>query len=176
VAGLFRPARILLRPEAVGAPLAEVRAGVGHVLGHYRARDQLGWALVWAALGVGGAVFVVGLCGPVGRLLAVGPSPAGERMTVSDPRALPVLWALAAAWIGLAHPLAFAWNRAINVRADQFSLEHAREPDGLAMKLIRENGLQPVDPTLIERLIVCSHPPLKERIDQAMRWKAAHTR
>jgi hypothetical protein len=44
------------------------------------------------------------------------------------------------------------------------------------MKLIRENGLQPADPTLIERLIVCSHPPLKARIDQAMRWKADHTR
>ena len=171
--GLFRPARILLRPEAVGAPLAEVRAGVGHVLGHYRARDEFGWALVLAALGVGGVAVVLGLYGPVTTALASGPSPARGRIAVSDPRALPVLWALAAAWMALAQPLAFAWDQAINLRADRFSLEHAREPDGLAMKLVRENGLQPADPPLIERLIVCSHPPLKDRLDQAMRWKAA---
>jgi STE24 endopeptidase len=175
VAGLFRPARILLKPEAAGAQLAEVRAGVGHVLGHYRAGDGFGWALALAALGVGGAVFVIGLYGPASRVIAAQkPSPFRGRIAPSDLRALPVLWALAAAWIGLAQPLAFAWDRAINVRADRFSLEHAREPDGLAMKLIRENGLQPVDPPLIERLIVCSHPPLKDRLDQAMRWKTAH--
>ena len=174
VTGLFRPARILLRPEAVGAPLAEVRAGVGHVLGHYRARDGFGWALWLAALRAGGVVFVIGLYGPVA--LALCPSPGRGRISLSDPRALPVLWALAAAWMALAQPLAFAWDQAINLRADRFSLEHAREPDGLAMKLVRENGLQPVDPPLIERLITCSHPPLKDRVDQAMRWKTDQAR
>jgi STE24 endopeptidase len=198
VTGLFRPARILLRPEAVGAPLAEVRAGVGHVLGHYRARDGFGWALALAALHAGGVVFVIGLFGPIAKALALPPlggdsrrsrqrgaphgglspaySPQRGEIAVSDPRALPVLWALAAAWMALAQPLEFAWDQAINLRADRFSLEHAREPDGLAMKLVRENGLQPVDPPLIERLITCSHPPLKDRLDQAMRWKAAHPR
>ena len=175
VAGLFRPARILLTPEAAGAPLAEVRAGVGHVLGHYRARDGLGWALLLAALGAGGAAGVIGLYGPVATAVW-GPSPSRGRIAVSDPRALPLLWALAAAWIGLAQPVAFAWDRAVNLRADRFSLEHAREPDGLAVSLVRQNGLQPVDPPLIERLIVCSHPPLKDRLDQAMRWKAAQAR
>ena len=75
---------------------------------------------------------------------------------------------MAAAWMALAQPLALAWDRAINLRADRFSLEHAHEPDGLAMKLVRENGLQPLDPPLFERLITCSHPPLKARLDQAM--------
>jgi STE24 endopeptidase len=87
-----------------------------------------------------------------------------------------VLWALTAVWVGLAQPAAFAWDRAVNLRADRFSLAHAREPDGLAMKLVRENGLEPADPPRIERLIVASHPPLKDRLDQAMRWKADQAR
>jgi STE24 endopeptidase len=165
VVGLLRP------PEASAAgaaSLPEVRAGLGHVLGHYRARDGFGWALVLAALGAGGVVFVITTFEFLTR------SSPGMSGDVADPRALPVLWALAAVWIALAQPLAFAWDRAVNLRADRFSLEHAREPDGLALALIRENGLAPVDPPVLERWIVCSHPPLKDRIDQAMRWKADH--
>jgi STE24 endopeptidase len=147
------------------------------VLGHYHARDGLGWALVLAGLGVGGAVFVLGLCGPFDRVLRSSPRKrrSGD-YALADARSLPVLWALAAVWIALAQPAAFAWDRAVNLRADRFSLEHAREPDGLVEGLIRENGSAPIDPPLIQRWIVCSHPPLKDRVDQAMRWKAEHIR
>jgi STE24 endopeptidase len=96
-----------------------------------------------------------------------------KRFALADARGLPVLWALAAAWLAIAQPLAFAWDRAVNLRADRFSLEHAHEPDGLVQALVRQNGLEPIDPPPAERWLVMSHPPLKARIEQAMRWKAA---
>jgi STE24 endopeptidase len=187
VVGLIRSPHILLTPAGASASLSEVRAGLGHVLGHYRARDGLGWALVLAALGVGGVVFVISGLERLGRLspLTQGLYAFGQEadgleekagIRMYDARSLPILWALAAAWIALAHPAAFAWDRAANLRADRFSLEYTREPDGLVAGLIRENGLQPVDPPWFERWIVMSHPPLKDRISQAMRWKADHIR
>lgn len=165
VVGLFRPALVVLQPDAANWSAAEVRAGVGHVLGHYRARDGFGWALLLAALATGGVVAVVS----VARL-------ARRDGSLADPRGLPLLWALGALWISAAVPVAFAWDRAVNLRADLYSLEHAREPDGLAMTLIRENGGQAIDPPGVVRWIALSHPPLRDRIDQAMRWKKAHIR
>jgi STE24 endopeptidase len=93
-----------------------------------------------------------------------------ERLT--DPRGLPVLWMLAATWLALAEPLAFAFDRHINMAADRFSLKHAGAPDGLAEALVRENGLAPVDPTWLQEWVACTHPGLKTRLAQAMAWKA----
>lgn len=180
VVGLLEPPRLVLTPDAASeASVAEVRAGVGHVLGHWRARDGLSWAAVLASLGVLGVLFVLGLYRPVGMLLgrkSPGPRWRGDERErgLADPRGLPVLWALAALWLALAQPLAFAFDRAANLRADRFSLEHAREPDGLAEVLVRENGSAPVDPPALVLWLVCSHPPLKARIAQAMAWKASH--
>lgn len=168
IVGLLRAPR-LLAPDAPGLPRAEVLAKVGHVLGHYRAHDLLAWALLLGALGAGGGAFAVGLFPTASRHLG-----SEARPRLSDPRAAAVVWALAAVWLAIATPAAFAFDRFINLRADRFSLDHAREPDGLAAALARENGLAPVDPPPLVRWIVCSHPPLKARLAQAMAWKAAH--
>jgi Zn-dependent protease with chaperone function len=165
---------VVLAPEAVSeSSVAEVRAAVGHVLGHYRARDGLAWAGTLAGLGVLGGLFLAGLYGPAAQLMGAAATKRWNGAGLADVRGLPVVWALASLWLAIAQPAALAFDRAINLRADRFSLEHAREPDGLAEALIKGNGLQPVDPTPVELWLTCSHPALKDRIGRAMRWKAA---
>ncbi len=65
-----------------------------------------------------------------------------------------------------------AYGRWINVRADQFSLDHAREPDGLAINLLRNWRDDKVDPAPLEEALFFDHPSLQSRIEHAMRWKA----
>jgi STE24 endopeptidase len=60
-----------------------------------------------------------------------------------------------------------------NVRADAYSLDHAREPDGLAAILEREWDHQSLDPSPVERALFYTHPPIADRIAHAMAWKAS---
>jgi STE24 endopeptidase len=60
------------------------------------------------------------------------------------------------------------------VRADAYSLDYAREPDGLAAVLESEWDHQSLDPSPIETVLFYTHPPIPMRIAHAMAWKAAH--
>ena len=85
-----------------------------------------------------------------------------------------MLAALALLAMVAAAPVSAGYLRWANVRADAFSLDHAREPDGLAAVLERDWNHESVDPPLVERAIFYTHPPLASRLVQAMAWKAAH--
>ncbi len=168
VVGAPAPRVYLPDDAAIRSAPAEVKARVGHLLGHYRCSDTLVWGVVLSGLGLGLVLFVAGLTEPVGRWLG------WRESWIGDARSLPVVWMLVVTWLALAGPAALAFDRYINMRADRFSLDHAREPDALIRTLIRQAGSAPVDPPIWQRLIACSHPPLKDRIAQALRWKAAH--
>jgi Zn-dependent protease with chaperone function len=71
-----------------------------------------------------------------------------------------------------------AYLRWANFGADAYSLDHAREPDGLAAVIEDEWRRDPdhdaVAPSPLETALFYSHPPLKDRIAHAMAWKAVH--
>ena len=92
----------------------------------------------------------------------------------ADPLAAPAVIAVAIVYLCLALTLDHAFIRAINVRADQYSLDHAREPDGLAQALLHEWKGEAVDPSALQEVLFYDHPSLQSRLDHAMRWKAAH--
>ena len=106
---------------------------------------------------------------PVARRLG-----ARAPLDVRDPAGLPVLAAIACACLFLAKPCNDAADRMINVRADQYSLDHAREPDGLAQSLLRDWRGDKVDPSAVEEAVFYDHPSLASRVKHAMVWKAAH--
>jgi STE24 endopeptidase len=58
--------------------------------------------------------------------------------------------------------------------ADQYSLDHAREPDGLAAALERDWDRHAVDPSPLAAAVFYTHPPLKSRLIHAMTWKSQH--
>jgi len=139
----------------------EIRLVVAHELGHVRHRD-VPRGILYAAL-VAPAVALA-----VQRLSAA--------LSPEHPVALPAL-ALAASLIGL--PTGVSANRlsrAIERRADHFSLELAGAPDAF-ISFERTAALQNVadlDPPRWVSRLLASHPPTAERIGAAVAFAETH--
>lgn len=172
VSGLFGTARVAMSDAMLQrATLAEVRAVVGHEMGHYKLGHVL-WTALWLSL------LAVGVFWLIDRLFAAAARLMGARNVtgLGDPTGLPVVWAMLAV-IGLL--LTPALNGIIRVgeeQADRFSLERAREPDGLASALVKTIEYRAASPTPLEELIFYSHPSVENRVRRAMEWKAANGR
>ncbi len=111
------------------------------------------------------------LFGPLARVIG-----ARDGMTLQDPDGLPVVAVIAVACLALSALAVNSFIREINVAADQYSLDHAREPDGLAASLVRSWRADKVDPGLLEEGVWYNHPSLAHRVRHAMNWKVAHPR
>ena len=146
----------------------ELRASIGHLMGHWVHHDQLWIALMLAAVALGLFLIPKALYPAVARLLKL---PAD----IAAPLSLPALVILATLWLCIGVVADHALIRWVNVRADQYSLDHAREPDGLAQTLLREWRGEDPDPSPLQEALFYDHPSLQSRMLHAMRWKAGHT-
>ena len=170
VTGLPGQARVVINQGMLQeASVPEMRAAIGHLAGHFVRGDQFGLALLLALLTLAGLLVVHRLHAALARLLG-----AREIQDLSDPAGLPLWLILAVLSVGAGAVAERAYGRWINVRADQFSLDHAREPDGLAINLLRNWRDDKVDPGPLEEALFFDHPSLQSRIEHAMRWKAEH--
>jgi len=169
VTGGFGRARVAVGPLLLAGPPAEARAYLGHLMGHYAHQDILIVCLVLGLVLTAGFFAAqrwgAPLAGWIGGRRVQGPS---------DPAALPALAIIGFVALVFAGLAAGAYLRWANVRADAYSLDHAREPDGLAAVIEREWDHDSVDPTPLEAAIFYTHPPLERRLEHAMAWKAAH--
>ncbi len=171
VSGLFGTARMAMSDSmfAQGADLAEVRAVMGHEMGHY-ARSHILWSV---AVLTGLAVLVFWLTDrlyPLFRRL-LGARREGQ---IADPAGLPVLGAVVSTVALLLTPAMTTLSRTLETDADRFSLEHAQEPDGLAAALIKTAEYRAPSPSRLEEILFYDHPSVERRIRRAMEWKAAH--
>ncbi len=165
-----RPRIVISRGMIETASRAEALAAVGHLIGHFRHADQLSFAVVLALLAFAGAAAVGLLFRPVAGAFGL----KGER-SPADPASLPVSAAILAAWVLVATPVFNGFDRWANVRADQYSLDQAQAPDGLAATILREHGGDKADPSPLEEAIFYDPPAVRGRLLRAMRWKAAHS-
>lgn len=171
VAGLGSSARVAMSDTmfAQGADISEVRAVVGHEMGHY-AHQHILWATLFLTLmSVVGLFLVDRLFRPAARLLG-----AKGVEDISDPAGLPVIMAVMATLSLLATPIQNSFTRWEEADADAFSLKHAREPDGLAKALVKTIEYRASSPTAIEELFFYDHPSVEHRVRAAMEWKAKH--
>jgi STE24 endopeptidase len=171
VSGLFGTARIAMSDVMFeqGADLAEVRAVVGHEMGHYVHMHALWMVGVLVFLAAFGFWLIDKLFPLAKRLL--GANRVGD---ISDPAGLPVLAAIAAV-IGLMFtPAQASLIRTIEADADRFSLVYANEPDGLAKALIKTAEYRAPSPSKLEEILFYDHPSVENRIRRAMAWKARH--
>ena len=171
VSGLFGSARVAMSDVmfAKGADLAEVRGVVGHEMGHYVHMHSLwmtGILIVLAAL----VFWLIDRFFPLAKRL-LGASRVGD---ISDPAGLPVLAAIGAVIGLLLTPVQSTMIRLIETDADQFSLIHANEPDGLSKALIKTAEYRAPSPSAIEEFIFYDHPSVENRVRRAMEWKATH--
>ena len=171
VSGAFGSAQIVMSDVMFqkGADLAEVRAVVGHEIGHYaHGHTLLGAAFsgLMALL----AFFLVDRLFPLVQLLLG----AEDVQGIADPAGLPVIGIILTVLGLLATPVSNAATRFIEADADRFSLERAHEPDGLARALVKTVEYRAADPSPVEEFIFYSHPSVGSRIRRCMDWKAAH--
>ncbi|HEX3810192.1 MAG TPA: M48 family metallopeptidase [Rhizomicrobium sp.] len=149
---------------------AEIKAVLGHEMGHY-VLDHNFTGLTWFGL-----IFVVGfafvnwgylwLTGIFGGSWGV--------RTIDDPAGLPVIMALFSVFMLLATPLLNTATRTLEAQADAFGLNAAREPDGFATVTLKLSEYRKLDPSPLEEFVFYDHPSGRSRIFRAMTWKAEH--
>jgi STE24 endopeptidase len=171
VSGLGGTARIALNDNLLrGTSLPEIRAVMGHEMGHYRLHHGLwlaaGFTLV---LGIGYAV--------IHRTFGRIQRRHGERWGVrdlADPAGLPLAFAIFTVVMYLLTPATNSMVRVAENQADAFGLEAAKEPQGFASVAMRLSAYRKLEPAAIEELIFYDHPSGRVRVERAMRWMAAH--
>ncbi len=173
VSGLFGTAQIAMSDTMFkqGADIAEVKAVVGHEMGHYVQGHAL-WRAIPLALFAMLAFFLVDRFYP----LVAGWVGAGSLKGIADPAAYPVLAIMFAVLGLLATPITNTVTRLGEADADTFSLERINEPDGLAKALVKTIDYRAATPSALEEAIFYSHPSVGNRVRKAMEWKAKHPR
>jgi STE24 endopeptidase len=171
VSGLGPTIRISLNDNLLrrGSP-AEVKAVMGHELGHY-VLNHIWWLMLGFGLIVLLGFFLISRAVP--RLLARHGERWGVR-DVSDPASAPLLLALFSIYILIATPLISSMVRMEESEADTFGLDAAREPDGFASTAMKLSEYRKIEPSPLEEAIFFDHPSGRTRVRMAMEWKARH--
>ena len=171
VSGLGPTIRISLNDNLLNrSSPAEVKAVMGHELGHY----VLGH--IWKLIIVLGLIVLVGffiLWWLTPRILARHGERWGVR-DVSDPAAAPLMMAIFAVYLFAAAPALNTLIRVNESQADAFGLDSAREPDGFASIAMKLSEYRKIEPSPLEEAIFFDHPSGRTRVRMAMEWKAAH--
>lgn len=171
VSGLGPTIRVSLNDNLLGrtAP-AEVKAVMGHELGHYVLNHV--WKLIGGFALVYLAIFLFAwIAGPM--LLARYGRRWGVR-EMSDPATMPLLVILFSVGLLLATPIINSIIRIHEVEADAFGLDAAREPDGFAHVAMRLSEYRKLEPGQLEEIIFFDHPSGYNRARMSMEWKARH--
>jgi STE24 endopeptidase len=171
VSGLGPTIRISLNDNLLnqGTP-AEVRAVMGHELGHYVLNHSfsllLGFGLVILL-----AFLAVAKLAPA-MLRRWGARWGVER--IDDPAVVPVAAIVLAVYFLLATPFTNSLTRMHEQEADVFGLNAARAPDGFAKVAMKLSTYRKIEPSPWEEMIFFDHPSGHTRVLTAMRWKAEH--
>jgi STE24 endopeptidase len=170
VSGIFGTAAVRLNDNLLRrTSLPEIRAVMGHELGHYVMNHVHKMIAEFALLALCGFLFARWA---MDRLLErLGPR-LGLR-GVGDVASLPLLWAVLSVFAFLATPVSNTLVRAQELEADRFGLNLAREPHGEAEVDLKLTEYRKPDPGPLEELVFFDHPSTRTRIYEAMRWREA---
>ena len=171
VSGLAGTTRIALNDNLMnGTSLPEIRAVMGHEMGHYRLHHGLLLTLGFTvAMGVG--YFVVNRA--FGRIQRR----RGERWGVrdlADPAGVPLAMAILMIVLYVLTPVTNTMIRTAENQADAFGLDAAHEPHGFASVAMRLSNYRKLEPGSLEEIIFFDHPSGRARVERAMRWLKDH--
>ena len=170
VSGIFGSASVRLNDNLLRrSSLAEIRAVMGHELGHYVLNHIYKWIAAMTLLLLMGFLFAQWA---MTRLLARFGDRFGLR-GVSDVASFPLLVALISVYAFAATPITNTLIRTQEVEADRFGLNLARDPHGAAEVDLKLTEYRKPDPTPLEEFIFFDHPSTRFRIHDAMRWREA---
>jgi STE24 endopeptidase len=160
VSGLFGSAQISLNDNLIrrGSP-EEIRAIVGHEMGHYVMNH------IYKSFVYFGLVILIGFAFVAWAMRAL-------RSDVSDVAALPLVVALFTLYSFVLTPVQNGITRSMEAEADAFGLNAAREPDGFAQAALHLSEYRKMRPGPVEEFVFFDHPSGWSRIHRAMQWKA----
>lgn len=170
VSGLFGTAAVRLNDNLLRRTSEpEIRAVMGHELGHY-VMNHIPKTLCMLALVLMTGFFLV-QAAMTGLLRRWAGSTGVSR--VDDVAGLPVLAAAFSVFFALATPLQNTITRVQEIEADRFGLNLSREPHGFAEAQLRLVEYRKADPVAVEEFVFFHHPSTRHRIHDAMRWREA---
>jgi STE24 endopeptidase len=145
------------------APPDEVKAVVAHELGHAKDSDVLTGTVV-GALGAAAAVCTVYLFGWWSGLLR-----RSDVDSITDPRAVALVLALAAVAGLAAAPVQSLVSRRIEARADAHALSLTDDPATVEImeRRLATTNMADVDPPRLEYVMFATHPSVVERMAAA---------
>lgn len=171
VAGLGGTMRVALNDNLLNqCTPAEVRAVMGHELGHY----VLGH-IPWTIAALGGLVLLAFVA--VDRATPWLLRRYGRNWGVTslgDPAALPAVVLVLTVFALLAQPVLNTIIRVNEQAADAFGINAARAPDGFASVAMKLAAYRKLEPGVWEERLMYDHPSGRTRVETAMRWKAEH--
>jgi STE24 endopeptidase len=170
VSGIFGSASVRLNDNLLRrSSLPEIRAVMGHELGHYVLNHiYKGIAAMSLLLLVGFRLTQWAMTALLARF--------GDRFGlrgVSDVASFPLLLAVMSVFAFAATPIINTIVRTQEVEADRFGLNLAREPHGAAEVDLKLTEYRKPDPTPLEEYVFFDHPSTRFRIHDAMRWREA---
>lgn len=170
VSGIFGSAAVRLNDNLLRRTSAsEIRAVMGHELGHYVMNHVYKMLAEFALLLLAGFLFAQWA---MRRLLARYGGRFGLK-GVGDVASLPLLVAVFSVFMFLTTPITNTIIRTQEIEADRFGLNLAREPHGEAEVDLKLTEYRKPDPGPIEEFIFFDHPSTRFRIHDAMRWREA---
>jgi STE24 endopeptidase len=168
VAGFLGSAAVRLNDNLLRrSSLPEIRAVMGHELGHYVMNHVYTMVVELSVVLLAGFLFAQWA---MDRLLARWGSRLGLR-GVTDVASLPLFAAVLSSFMFLATPVVNTLIRTQEIEADRFGLNLAREPHGEAEVDLKLTEYRKPDPGPIEEFIFFDHPSTRFRIHDAMRWR-----
>jgi Zn-dependent protease with chaperone function len=167
VAGLWGVARINLNDNLLDkTSLPEIRAVLGHEMGHYVLNHAFKLT-VYLTLLFGIAFVLLHLV--FERALARFGPQLGLRGR-ADPAALPLAVAILSVVSFVLMPMSNTIIRNVEAEADAFGLNAAREPEGFAMASMRLSTYRKIKPGPVEEFLFYDHPSGYDRVHRAMIW------
>ena len=169
VSGVAGSAQVSLNDNLMNrASPEEVEAVMGHEMGHYVLNHIYKGVLALGVLVVIGFAFTSWAFGRV--ILKFGER--WEFRDIADVAGLPLLVALFSAYMFALTPVLNTIVRTMEVEADAFGLNAARQPDGAAQAALQLSEYRKMQPGPVEEVIFFDHPSGWTRIHRAMVWKA----
>ena len=169
VSGFGKTMRITLNDNLIkrGSP-EEIQSVMGHEMGHYVMNHIYKTLLfILVVITVGFSLFRKGLEWSVAKWGASW----GIRDT-NDVAALPIVFVLITVFFFVLTPILNTQTRVEEHEADMYGLNASRQPDGFAQAAIHLGEYRKMSPGPVEEFIFFDHPSGRNRIHDAMQWKA----
>lgn len=169
VSGMFGTTRISLNDNLLkrSSP-AEVKAVLGHEMGHYVLNHVYKGIVFFGIVIVLAFAFVRWGFGWAERRWGA----RWELRGVGDVAGLPLLLALFSIFMFFMTPVTNTITRTMEAEADAFGLNAAHQPDGFAQAAVQLSEYRKMHPGPVEEFLFYNHPSGWQRIHRAMVWKA----